>query len=78
MLPRFGPRRQQNAQALMRHLYARPVVDVRQAVSLLGCTPNTASSLIADLAARGVLVEVTGQRRHRLFVFRDYAELFRR
>lgn len=77
VLPRFGPRRQHNAQTLMRHLYARPVVDVRQAVSLLGCTPNTASSLIADLAAHGVLVEVTGQRRHRLFVFRDYVGLFR-
>jgi Fic family protein len=28
VLPRFSARRQDNAQALMRHLYARPVVDV--------------------------------------------------
>jgi len=78
VLPRFSARRQDNAQALMRNLYARPVVDVNMAAEIIGATPNTASALIADMVDHGVLSEVTGQRRNRLFVFREYIELFRR
>jgi Fic family protein len=48
------------------------------AAKIIGATTNTASALIADLVAHGVLTEVTGQRRNRLFLFNDYIELFRR
>lgn len=78
VLPRFSARRQDNAHALMRHLYARPVVDVNMAAKILGTTTNTASALIADMVSHGVLKEVTGQRRNRLFVFDEYFGLFRR
>lgn len=78
VLPRFSSRRQDNAQALMRHLYARPVVDVNQAAGIIGATTNTANALIADMVTHGVLAEITGQRRNRLFVFREYIDLFRR
>lgn len=78
VLPRFSARRQDNAHALMRHLYARPVVDVNMAAKIIDATTNTASALISDLVAHGVLVEVTGQRRNRLFVLNEYVELFRR
>jgi len=76
--PRFSSRRQDNAHALMRHLYARPVVDVNMAAEIIGATTNTASALIADMVTHGVLTEVPGQRRNRLFVFNEYVELFRR
>lgn len=78
VLPRFSSRRQNNAQALMRHLYARPVVDVKFVVKLTQSTTNTASALINDLIEYGVLVEVTGQQRNRLFIFQEYFDLFRR
>ena len=78
VLPRFSARRLDNAHALMRHLYARPVVDVKAATALIEGTANTASALIADLVKYGVLNEVTGQRRNRLFVFTEYIDLFRR
>ena len=78
VLPRFSARRQDNAQALMRHLYARPVADVNMAAKIINATTNTASALIADMVSYGVLAEVTGQRRNRLFVFNEYIELFRR
>lgn len=77
VLPRFSTRRQDNAHDLMRHLYAQPVIDVKWATDILGTSTNTAASLIADMASFGVLVEVTGQRRNRLFAFRDYLNLFR-
>lgn len=77
ILPRFGTRRQNSAHALMRHLYARPVVDVKWAAEVAGVSINTASALISDMVTFGVLLEITGQRRNRLFVFRDYIDLFR-
>ncbi|TPN40168.1 Fic family protein [Mesorhizobium sp. B2-3-3] len=77
-LPRFSHRRQGNAQQLVRHLYRRPLVDVKGVAILLDTTTNTATSLIADLISLGVLIEVTGQRRNRLFVFERYLQLFER
>ncbi|WP_066662698.1 helix-turn-helix domain-containing protein [Sphingomonas sp. CCH9-E2] len=76
-LPRFSHRRQDNVQALMRHLYARPIVDVDMARRWIGVTTNTAAALITDLTAQGILTEVTGRRRNRLFAFREYLDLFR-
>lgn len=78
VLPRFSTRRQDNAQKLMHHLYGHPVIDIKAAMAITGSTVNTASTLISDLVANDVLVEVTGQRRNRLFVFREYVALFRR
>jgi Fic family protein len=69
VLPRLSARRQDNAQALMRHLYARPVVDVKWAAQITGASTNTAATLVTDMVSFGVLTEVTGQRRNRLFVF---------
>lgn len=76
VLPRFSSRRQDNAQTLMRHLYARPVVDVKWVTKLTGASINTAASLITDMVAFGVLTEVTGGRRNRMFVFQKYLHLF--
>lgn len=78
VLPRFNARRQDNAQILMRHLYARPIIDIKMVAGIIDSTVNTASALVADLVAAGVLFEMTGQRRNRLFIFREYFELFRR
>ena len=78
VLPRFSTRRHGNAQALMRRLYARPVVNVNEAARVIKATTNTANALITDMVAHGVLVEITGGRRNRLFIFDEYIELFRR
>ena len=78
VLPRFSHRRQENAQQLMRNLYAQPVTDVKAVTALLSTTTNTAASLINDMVEQGVLVEMTGGRRNRLFLFHDYLELFRK
>lgn len=77
VLPRFSARRQDNAHELMRHLYGQPVIDIKWATDVIGTSTNTAAALIADLVNQGVLVEITGQRRNRLFVFDAYLQLFR-
>lgn len=75
-LPRLSIRKQSNAQTLMRHLYARPVIDVKWATEITGASVNTASALIQDLVGFGILKEITGQQRNRLFAFVDYLQLF--
>lgn len=78
VLPRFSARRQDNAHLLMRNLYARPIVDVKSVTMMTESSTNTAAALINDLVEHGVLVELTGQRRNRLFAFDEYISLFRR
>ena len=75
-LPAFATRRQPNAQKLMSHLYQHPVINIRQTAALLATQPNTASALISDFEKLGILREVTGQPRHRCFVFDAYLKIF--
>lgn len=75
-LPRLGTRRQDNAHHLMRALYRRPVIDIKSATAILDVSTNTAAALISDLVSAGVLTEITGQGRNRLYVFHDYLDLF--
>jgi len=77
VLPRFTVRRQENIQTLVKHLYTRPVTDVKSVTELLDTTTNTAASLVQDLVKYNVLHEVTGQRRNRLFLFSEYINLFK-
>lgn len=61
----------------MRQLYAQPVTDVKKAARSTGTAANTVSALIAELVRAEILVEITGQRRNRLFVFQSYLTLFK-
>jgi Fic family protein len=76
ILPRFSTRRQQNAQILMQQLYKSPMVDIKTVARLLGIQKNTASTLVNDFVKQGVLVELTGKRRNRIFWFKDYIKIF--
>lgn len=76
VLPHFSQRRQPNAQQLIRHLYQQPLTDIKATTRRLDTTTNTAISLISDFKDHGVLVEITGQRRNRIFVFQRYLQLF--
>ncbi len=78
VLPKFGTRRQANAQALMRLLYQSPALSIQQVVDQLDIKTNTASALINDFVKWNVLVEMTGRQRDRVFLFHDYIFIFRR
>jgi Fic family protein len=64
------------ASALVNHLYKRPIVSVNDAAELLRVTHQTANALIKDFERLGILEEQTGFKRNRLFLFRDYYNLF--
>ena len=54
-----------------------PIVTVASAIKLLATTKPTASRAIELLAAAGVLVETTGKKRDRSFVYRNYLDRLR-
>ncbi len=77
-LPTFHPRRQANAQMLMRILYQKPVITIKEAAVSTGAQTNTAAALISDFVRLGILRELTGKRRNRQFIFDEYVNLFMR
>jgi len=78
VLPHFTTRRQENAQTLMQYLYKSPVLDIKTVADLLGVQANTAAALVSDFVKHGVLDELTGKQRNRIFYFKDYIMIFRR
>ena len=77
VLPHFSTRRQGNAQWLMRYLYQSPALDIKLVAKLLDLKTNTASALVNDFVKHGVLEEMTGKRRNRIFWFKSYIMLFK-
>ena len=64
------------AKLLMNKLYANPILSSNDVVEFLSVTPATANSLIQDFMNLGILKEITGGRRYRLFSFEEYLTLF--
>ncbi len=78
VLPHFSTRRQKNAQKLMELLYQVPALDIKAVVKLLDIKTNTAAALVNDFVKYGVLKELTGKRRNRIFWFKDYIMIFKK
>jgi len=60
---------------LIDRLFEAPAIRIRDAVSLLGVTPASASANIKKLEAAGIVVERTGRKRDQIFVAMDILEL---
>ena len=69
-------RRAENAQQLILYLYGTPTITVNKAMELLEINYVPANSLIASLVDIGVLQEITGFQRNRVFILRRYIEIF--
>lgn len=66
----------QNGLLLLSHLFQRPLVNINLVASLLGSTFPTASRLVAGFEELGLLTEITGQKRSRVFRYEPYLALF--
>ena len=69
-------RRIPQAQALLQLFYRQPVQPARDVVAALGASPTATNKLLADLETMGILRELTGYKRNRMFVFSEYLALF--
>jgi Fic family protein len=76
VLPAFG-KKMKNGQVLMNHLFRQPIVDSSDVAEILAVNAATAHRLIGDFISSGILHEITGYRRNRVFVFKEYLDLFR-
>jgi len=69
-------KRTPNALATLDYLFRQPVVSARMIEAQLGVSQPTAAALVRDLEKVGILRELTGKRRNRLFRYERYLELF--
>ncbi len=65
-----------NGHRVLEHLYERPIVSVADIQTLLGTTYPAANNVVNRLAKLGILREITGHRRNRLFRYESYIRLF--
>lgn len=66
----------QNGLKLLAHLFQHPLVNVNRVASLIESTFPTASRLVSNFESMGLLREITGRKRSRLFRYEPYLALF--
>lgn len=69
-------RRAENARRLLLYLYNNPAISIGVAAEQLGVTPRAAGGLITEFVSLGILEEITGYQRNRMYVFSRYMRLF--
>jgi len=69
-------RRTQNAHRLVQRLYSTPYVTIPEVEAFLNIQRNPAAKLVETLQHAGILSEMTGSRRNRIYLFKRYLDLF--
>jgi Fic family protein len=70
-------KKQQLAREFLQYLYSNPSIDASDTAKVLQINLSTALRLIEDFVKLKILIEITGLKRNRVFVFEDYIKLFR-
>lgn len=69
-------KRMANAKIVLQYLYRNPIVNAGLLETELEFSRSTAHTIINELTKLGILEEMTGQQRRRMFIFGDYYRLF--
>lgn len=64
------------AQQIMHYLYQRPVVRAQKIVEVTGFSSSTVYNILSGLEKLGILKEVTGSQRGRVYIFKEYLAYF--
>jgi Fic family protein len=70
--------RTRKAQKLLLYMFSRPIVSNKIVIRDLSLSFNTANRLIKAMVDLKLLKEITGFSRNRLFVLKEYLDLFRK
>ncbi|HEY5139844.1 MAG TPA: Fic family protein [Methylococcales bacterium] len=65
------------AQKVVHYLYQRPIINAAKVGEIADISPASAYKLIADLEQFGILNEITGGKRGKLYIFTAYLQLFK-
>ncbi len=68
--------RSADAHKVIEFLYSHPIVDAQQVSSIIGKNPQSAYKLIGILEDLKIIKEITGAQRNRLYLFKDYVDVF--
>jgi Fic family protein len=71
----FG-KRSNNALLLLQFLFTKPIVRVNQVKEVTRSSYKSANDLVSDFVNVGILKEMTGQNRNRIFGFDQYLKMF--
>jgi len=66
-----------SAKLLLDHLYRQPIVDAEAVANQTGLSLVSSYKLLDDFIKLGILKEITGAKRNRLFAFEEYFRIFR-
>lgn len=69
--------RSRNAQLILNHLYQRPIIDALKVKELTGLSSPSVYKLIEDLEKLEILAEITGAKRGKIYLFKEYTKLFK-
>jgi len=70
-------RRTRSALILLTHLFKEPFISVRQAEEICNLSKKAANDLVSLFVQQGILKEISGKTRYRLFLFESYLNLFK-
>ncbi|NTU45016.1 MAG: Fic family protein [Chlorobiaceae bacterium] len=70
-------RRAKSALSLLGHLFINPVVTVKQVKIVCDLSIKSANDLVELFQSEGILKEISGQTRYRIFVFSEYLDKFK-
>ena len=68
--------RRLEAQKIIDYLYKNPVIDASKVEKIINKSKATHYKLIADLERLEILKEISGAQRNKLYVFKEYLDLF--
>lgn len=68
--------RAHNAQKILNHLFKSPVINISTIITITEVSQRTAYNIISDLEKLGILKEITGAKKDKIYAFRQYLGLF--
>jgi Fic family protein len=69
--------RSHNAQLILNHLFQRPIIDAKKVKELTSLSSPSVYKLIDELEKLEILTEITGAKRGKIYLFREYTKLFK-
>jgi len=76
-LPKLGSKIE-NGHLLLKHLFQVPITDSKDVSKTLQISPSTANRLINQFIELQILTELTGYKRNRKYIFKEYFNIFQR
>lgn len=71
-------KRTKSGKELLKHLFSNPIVNAKEVCKAIELTHPSVNTLLAEFVRHGILREVTGYKRNRMFAFTEYLDLFKR